>query len=476
MIDGLKAYPAYKDSGVPWLGEVPEHWAVLPFKRLASFKGGSGFPVDEQGQRSLDVPFYKVSDMNLLGNEKVMAVWNNAVSRETAARLGAMVFPAGTIIFPKVGGAMLTNKRRLLERPSCVDNNVMGCVVQRGDPIFVLLLLQKIDLGMIAKPGPVPAISEGEVREIKVAFPSLSEQSAIVRFLDHADRRIRRYIRAKKKLIELLNEQKQAIIHRAVTRGLAPNVRLKPSGVGWMADVPEHWEVRSAKYFYREIDERSATGEEELLSVSHITGVTPRSQKNITMFMALSYVGHKLCRPGDLVINTMWAWMAALGVAKQIGIVSPSYAVYRPLRTSKLLSEYADLLLRIRPYVSEYVCRSTGIRSSRLRLYPEHFLRIKLICPPAQEQQAILERITVETAASDRAIASAQREIDLFSEYRTRLIADLVTGKLDVREAAARLPEEDEEPEPLGEADALAEGNEEAESADLDAATEEAET
>ena len=230
-----------------------------------------------------------------------------------------------------------------------------------------------------------------------------------------------------------------------MNHGIKPYPAYKDSGVPWLGGVPEHWEVRPAKHFYREIDERSATGAQELLSVSHITGVTPRSQKNITMFMASSYVGHKLCRPGDLVINTMWAWMAALGVAKQTGIVSPSYGVYRPIRSSKLLNEYADLLLRIRPYVSEYVCRSTGIRSSRLRLYPEQFLRVNLICPPAEEQQAILERITVETAASDRVIARTQREIDLLREYRTRLIADVVTGKIDVREAAARLPEEEAE-------------------------------
>jgi len=193
------------------------------------------------------------------------------------------------------------------------------------------------------------------------------------------------------------------------------------------------------------------------------------------MFMASSYIGHKLCRPGELVINTMWAWMGALGVAKEMGIVSPSYGVYRPVRNSQLLGDYADLLLRTRPYVSEYTCRSTGIRSSRLRLYPEQFLRIKLVCPSAEEQRAILDCVAAETTATERAMGSTQREIDLLREYRTRLIADVVTGKVDVREAAVRLPEETEEPEPLDEADALAEGDGDTEDADLEAATEEAE-
>jgi type I restriction enzyme S subunit len=307
-----------------------------------------------------------------------------------------------------------------------------------------------------------------------VPIPSAREQTAIVRFLNHADRRIRRYIRAKKKLIALLNEQKQAIIHRAVTRGLDPNVRLKPSGVEWLGDVPEHWEVKPAKWYYREVDERSATGSEELLSVSHITGVTPRSEKNITMFMAESYAGHKLCREGDLVINTMWAWMAALGVARHPGIVSPAYAVYRPIRREAFHPTFIDNLLRTKPYVTEYVCRSTGIRSSRLRLYPEQFLRIPLVRPSLAEQQAILDAIREATAELERAMQTAEREISLLREYRTRLIADVVTGKLDVREAAAKLPDEPEEMGTIDETDALAEG-EDTTDVDLDATPEEAE-
>ena len=236
----------------------------------------------------------------------------------------------------------------------------------------------------------------------------------------------------------------------------------------WLGDVPEHWEVRPAKYFYREVDDRSEAGQEELLSVSHITGVTPRSQKNITMFMASSYVGHKVCKPSDLVINTMWAWMGALGVARQTGIVSPSYGVYRPLLNSTLLDEFADLLLRTKPYVSEYLRRSTGIRSSRLRLYPEQFLRIRIVCPLPDEQRAILASVSADTAKTGQAIASTQREISLLREYRTRLIADVVTGKLDVREAAARLPDEADAPEAFQDTDTLTDGDDDTDEADHD--------
>lgn len=109
--------------------------------------------------------------------------------------------------------------------------------------------------------------------------------------------------------------------------GLHPYPEIKPTGVGWLARLPAGWGLHRAKHSFREVDERSEQGDEELLSVSHKTGVTPRSQKNITMFMAESYEGHKVCRPGDIVVNTMWAWMAALGVSRHIGIVSPAYGI-----------------------------------------------------------------------------------------------------------------------------------------------------
>jgi len=169
--------------------------------------------------------------------------------------------------------------------------------------------------------------------------------------------------------------------------------------------------------------------------------VTPRSQKNITMFKAESYVGHKICRPGDLAVNTMWAWMAALGVSTYEGIISPSYAVYRQRKPERLLSNYADYLLRIAPYRFNYLSRSTGLRPSRLRLYPDEFLKIPIIIPPREEQQQIVDSIAVETSALNTAIARTEREIALMQEYRTRLTADVVTGKLDVREAVTKLPD-----------------------------------
>ncbi len=460
MIDGLKPYPVVKHSGVPWLGGVPAQWKILPAfavyrprqvkntglveKTVLSLSYGRIVVKPPEKLRGLVPESFETYQIVDPGN--IIVRTTDLQNDQNSLRVG----------HAHHRGIITAAYLCLATRPA-VSNDFGYQYLNAYDLLKIIYgygsgLRQNLDFN--------------HIKRMPVLVPPLPEQAVIVRFLDHADRRIRRHIRAKQKLITLLEEQKQAIVHRAVTgqidvRTGQPYAAYKPSGLEWLGDVPEHWEISPAKYFYREADDRSETGAEELLSVSHITGVTPRSQKNITMFMASSYVGHKVCKPGDLVINTMWAWMGALGVACQTGIVSPSYGVYRPLRPTLLLSEYADLLLRTRSYVSEYVCRSTGIRSSRLRLYPEQFLRVRIVCPPVNEQRVILEHLSAATRETEQAIVGAHREIELLREYRTRLIADVVTGKLDVREAAARLPEEAEEPVAADETDTLTGAEEE---------------
>jgi len=214
---GLAPNVRLKPSGVPWLGDVPEHWGVIPLKRIAYFKSGAGFPIAEQGTQGGEIPFLKVSDMNRTGNETWIETADSTVSKETAQRLRAYVLPANSVIFPKVGGALLTNKRRLLRVPSCVDNNVMGCVVHGADLQYAFILLQRIDLGRLAKPGPVPAIGESEVGEIKVAVPPLEEQSAIVAFLERECSQLVDAIDHGGREITLLREYRTRLIADVVT-------------------------------------------------------------------------------------------------------------------------------------------------------------------------------------------------------------------------------------------------------------------
>ncbi|OPY17189.1 MAG: EcoKI restriction-modification system protein HsdS [Syntrophus sp. PtaB.Bin075] len=212
---------------------------------------------------------------------------------------------------------------------------------------------------------------------------------------------------------------------------LAPYPEYKNAGVSWVGSIPAHWSEKRAKYYFKEIDERSQTGEEEMLSVSHITGVTPRSQKNVTMFKAESNVGQKSCQPGDLVINTMWAWMSALGVSNHAGIVSPAYGVYRSRSNQDYDYYYLDHLLRIEGYRSEYICRSTGIRSSRLRLYPDKFLSMPVVCPPQEEQQAIARFLKAQDRLFRKFVCNKRRLLELLKEQKQNIINQAVTRGLD---------------------------------------------
>jgi type I restriction enzyme, S subunit len=216
---------------------------------------------------------------------------------------------------------------------------------------------------------------------------------------------------------------------------LKPHAAYKDSGQDWLGFIPAHWSLLRAKRLFREVDERSKTGEEELLSVSHLTGVTPRRLKTVTMFLAESNVGHKVCRPGDLVINTLWAWMAALGVTKHIGIVSPAYGVYRPTEGGGILPAYADHLLRTSMYAAEYQRRSTGVNSSRLRLYPEQFLRIPVMVPPLDEQASIVRILDWANGRLERAIRAKRKVIALLMEQKQSMTQRVVTRGVDASAA-----------------------------------------
>jgi type I restriction enzyme S subunit len=279
----------------------------------------------------------------------------------------------------------------------------------------------------------------------KTPIPPPDEQTAIVRFLNHTNQRIERTIRAKRKVIALLNEQKQVIIHRAVTHGLDPNVRLKPSGIPWLGEIPDHWEIRRNGHIFKERNERGQLGLPVLI-VSLRTGVTVGSETNEAgreRRLIADHTSYKLACQGDIAYNMMRMWQGAVGVVPALGLVSPAYVVAQPLEG--VSSSYYDLLFRTDACKGEINRNSRGIVSDRNRLYWDDFKRLVLPVPPINEQISIVENLSNQFAEVDLAIDRTEREIDLLREYRTRLIADVVTGKLDVREVAAQLPDEVEE-------------------------------
>jgi type I restriction enzyme S subunit len=317
----------------------------------------------------------------------------------------------------------------------------------------------------------------------------LPEQSLILRFLDYTARRIRRYIHTKQKLIALLEEQKQAIIHRAVTRGLDPDVRLKPSGVKWLGDVPEHWEVMPLRRAtLSRCDGPFGSG----LKSSHYTdhGIRVVRLQNIgyaefrdseAAFISSAHysaLGDHSVQAGDLLIAGLGDERRPSGRA----CVAPSSILpamvkadcfrFR-LRRQRVDPDFGALHLTATAADAAAIL-STGATRQRTNL--QATASRPIVVPPLSEQLAIVQHLTQQTFASRHAIRHTEQEIDLLREYRTRLISDVVTGKLDVRGAASRLRDESEEEEmdPLDESDALADSEEEA-ADDFETAPEEAE-
>lgn len=209
-------------------------------------------------------------------------------------------------------------------------------------------------------------------------------------------------------------------------------IKYKPSGIDWLeCKIPDHWKVLRNKSVFKEISKASKTGNETLLTVSHITGVTPRSEKNVNMFFAETMEGYKLCKEGDLIINTMWAWMGALGTSKYNGICSPAYNVYRKINGVDFHHQYFDYLFRTPNFVVEMTKFSKGIVESRLRLYPKDFFRINTIVPPVNEQIAISHYLNSKTAIIDRKIALLEQKIIHYKQIRRSLINETVCRGLD---------------------------------------------
>ncbi|GAB1342930.1 hypothetical protein MASR1M101_20570 [Gemmatimonas sp.] len=275
----------------------------------------------------------------------------------------------------------------------------------------------------------------------RVPLPPLAEQTAIVRFLGWANGRLDRAIQSKRKVIALLGEQKQAIIHHVATRGLNPSVPLKSSGIPWLGEFPAHWDLAPLRALFSEINDRGHE-DEPMLSVTIKRGVLPQAellQNGVARDSSNEdKSNYKFLLPGDVGYNKMRAWQGAFGVSRHRGIVSPAYIVMRP--TVRADGDYYHFLFRTPAFSKVAESYSYGIASDMWSLRPEHFRLIVVPVPPKSEQSAIGVRLHGVSEDFNTAINALEQEILLLREYRTRLVADVVTGKLDVREAAARVP------------------------------------
>jgi type I restriction enzyme S subunit len=452
MTARLQPYTEYKESGLPWLGEIPAHWEKCRIKavlREIDRRTCDGHEplLSLRMERGL-VPHNDVSDKiiapeHLLGY-KLTEPGELVVNRMRAATgLIAVTKQTGLVspdyaIFTPAKRVNLDYMVRLFQTPAVAGKfRVESRGLGTGSSGFLRLYSESM--------GAIP-----------IALPPLEEQNAIVRYLAAKDREISRFIRNRRRLIEILNEQKQGIINHAVTRGLDPDVTLKPSGVEWLGNIPEHWEVRRLRHLAElrvsNVDKNSSENEQPV-RLCNYTDVYKNNVITADMpFMAATATNDEIqsfhLRVDDVIItkdSEDWEDIGVPAVVVETAddlVCGYHLAILRP-KPSLTVGRFLAYAMQCQATVTQLSVASTGV--TRYGLSQGAIKGILLPAPPVAEQEQIHQHIDDATVTLNEAIRRAQREIDLIREYRTRLIVDVVTGKLDVRQtveaqAARRTP------------------------------------
>lgn len=451
MIADLKPYAKYKESGLPWLGQVPGHWETRP-----AF--GAFVPNHDRnhGMKEKTVLSLSYGRIVIKPAEKLHGLVPESFETYQIVNPGDIILRTTDLQNDRTSLRVgIVRDRGIITSAYLALRTSLGVAPEFGFQFLYVWDSSKAIYGYGS--GLRQNLDFSHFKRMPVAVPPSVEQTAIVRFLDWANGRLEQAIRAKRKVIALLNEQKQAIIHRAVTRGLDSTVPLKPSGIPWLGDIPTYWDTPLNQRIFKEEIRPHIGARETQLSLSQRDGLIATSDMKERSLQTASYENWKVTLPGDLVLNRFKAHLGVFFAATIRGIVSFHYGVYVPLR--RLHTKYFELLFHTYPYKTIYAGRSNGMTVGLQNLSNQSFYNVRAVVPPYDEQVAIVEFAERETLTIRTTISRLEREIDLLREYRTRLVADVVTGKLDVREAAAKLPE----PEPdAGTEDSTADETEEA--------------
>ncbi len=463
MIDSLRPYADTKPTGLPWLGDVPTHWNVRRIKtllrevdsrtktgeeRLLSLRMRQGLVDHIDAGGKLIPPESLVNFKIVEPGQVVMNRMRAAAGLFGVANVRGLVSPDYAVFepMPDAFNPYLLHAFRLPSLSAVFRAESKG--LGTGESGFLRLYTDRF--------GPIP-----------VPYPPLDEQRLIVRFLDWHGAQTAKMIRAKKKIIALLNEQKQAIIHRAVTRGLDPNVRLKSSGVPWVAEIPTHWQMLPNRAFLRKrkLLVGAAHNEFQLLSLTK-QGVIVRDVESGKGKFSADMGTSQVVNVGDIVfcLFDIPETPRTVGLSRHEGMITGAYTVFS--FSGDVDPNYIELFYIAMDDRKLLGPLYTGLRNT---IAPSRFVGIKTPIPPMPEQRSIVEAVQIATAEMNTTISKIENEVSLILEYRTRLIADVVTGKLDVRAVAASLAEtfEQETIDELVEDDELDEAVDDAENEEV---------
>ena len=451
-------YPKYKASGVEYVDDVPDHWDIDPVKRHFSIQLGKMLQNEPKGSSDVRVNYLKAQHVQWF---KVNAgdppkMWS---SKDEIEKYG---IESGDLLVCEGGEGGRSGILTHINGPCIIQNALHRVRSKRtGDNQYLIYVLNHIAASgwfdVLNDKATIAHFTNEKFRALKVPLPPLPEQRAIARYLDYIDDRIQRYIRAKERLIELLEEQKRAVINRAVTRGLDPDVPLKPSGVEWLGDIPAHWEVSRlhtiSKVNPSNVDKHVYENEAPVHLCNYVDVYKNDEITSDLPFMAATAKPEEIekfqLRENDVLITKDSETWDDIGVPALVADSMPNVlcgyhlAVLRP--TEMMLGGYLAWSIRSDPVAYQFHIVAKGV--TRYGISRPGLQSVHVPMPPIEEQSAIFDYVKSFANSVESSQATAKRQIELIREYRTRLIADVVTGKLDVRDAAANLPDGVEEDE-----------------------------
>ena len=421
----LNRYPKYKPTGIAWLPEVPEGWEVRKVRQLLTMVSRKGFPekqllsvTREQGVVVRDVES-KEENHNFipddLSNYKLVEVGDFVINKMKAWQGSYGVSASEGIVSPAYYTCKLSG----------VDRRFFSVAIRSKAYVSFFAQLSKgIRVGQWD-------LSPMALKEIPFLFPPLATQQSIVAFLDEKCGKIDRWVAAKEREVALLKELKQAMIAEAVTG--ATNVsrtdtarKMKPSGIPWLPEVPEGWEVKKVRQHFRLRSEKVSEQDYPPLSVAKV-GVVPQLA-DVAISMAQGET-RKLVREGDYVVNSRSDRKGSCGIAPQDGSVTTISIVLEPRQIDR---QFVHYLFRSTPWVEEFYRNGRGIVADLWTTRYQEMRNMVFPLPPLAEQRAIVAYIEARAAKIDAAVAGLEREIAAMKEYKQRLIADVVTGQRKV--------------------------------------------
>jgi type I restriction enzyme S subunit len=435
----LPRYPEYKDSGVPWLGEVPSHWDCRRLKHIAHVMPSNVDKKLVNGEETVRLCNYT----DVYYNEELTDSLPYMVATAAPSQVERFALLTGDVVITKDSesaddiavaalvvhdlAGVVCGYHLALVRPR---QNACGAFLKRlFDSRYVKGYVATRANGLTRV-----GLSQYVLDNLPLAVPPFEEQRAIALFLERETAKIDALIAEQERLIALLDEKRKAVITQAVTKGLDPSAPMKDSGVEWIGETPVHWLVRRIASLFREVAD-AGSDELPILTVSIHSGVSDRELPEHEMERKVSRSDdrskYKAVQPDDLVYNTMRAWQGAFGAVRARGMVSPAYVVARP--RVQVATEFVEQLLRTPPAIEQMRRNSRGVTDFRLRLYWDEFKDLTIPLPPHAEVVEICRRISQMTHAFDELVSECGWLTALLRERRTALITAVVTGQIDVR-------------------------------------------